>query len=146
MIGSAAMKVMVLGKATERSEAGEFGTPEEFVAMDQYNEKLAEAGIVLVAGDGLQPTSKGKRVAFDADGNSTVVDGPFAETKELIAGYAIWEVASMEEAVEWAKRSPLRNSEMELRKILDADDFADSFGAEIEAAAERAREDSTTKQ
>ena len=83
------MKVMVLGKATERSEAGEFGTPEEFVAMDQYNEKLAEAGIVLVAGDGLQPTSKGKRVAFDADGNTTVVDGPFAETKELIAGYAI---------------------------------------------------------
>ena len=127
------MKVMVLGKATERSEAGEFGTPEEFVAMDQYNEKLAEAGIVLVAGDGLQPTSKGKRVAFDADGNTTVVDGPFAETKELIAGYAIWEVASMEEAVEWAKRSPLRNTEMELRKILDAEDFADSFGAEIEA-------------
>jgi hypothetical protein len=140
------MKVMVLGKATERSEAGEFGTPEEFVAMDQYNEKLAEAGIVLVAGDGLQPTSKGTRVAFDADGNTTVVDGPFAETKELIAGYSIWEVASMEEAVEWAKRSPLRSSEMELRKILDAEDFADSFGAEIDAAAERAREDSTTNQ
>jgi hypothetical protein len=140
------MKVMVLGKATERSESGEFGTPEEFVAMDQYNEKLAEAGIVLVAGDGLQPTSKGKRVAFDADGNTTVVDGPFAETKELIAGYAIWEVASMEEAVEWAKRSPLRDTEMELRKILDAEDFADSFGAEIDAAAERAREDSTTNQ
>ena len=140
------MKVMVLGKATERSEAGEFGTPEEFVAMDQYNEKLAEAGIVLVAGDGLQPTSKGKRVAFDADGNTTVVDGPFAEAKELIAGYAIWEVASMEEAVEWAKRSPLRNTEMELRKILDAEDFTDSFGAEIEVAAERAREESTTNQ
>jgi len=146
MIGSAAMKVMVLGKATERPEAGEFGTPEEFVAMDHYNEKLAEAGIVLVAGDGLQPTSKGKRVAFDADGNTTVVDGPFAETKELIAGYAIWEVASMEEAVEWAKRSPLRNTEMEPRKFLDAEDFADSFGAEIEAAAERAREESTTNQ
>ena len=136
------MKVMVLGKATERSEAGEFGTPEEFVAMDQYNEKLAEAGIVLVAGDGLQPTSKGKRVAFDADGNTTVVDGPFAETKELIAGYAIWEVASMEEAVEWAKRSPLRNTEMELRKILDAEDFTDSFPAELAAAEERAREES----
>lgn len=140
------MKVMVLGKATERSEAGEFGPAEEFVAMDQYNEKLAEAGIVLVAGDGLQPTSKGKRVAFDADGNATVVDGPFAETKELVAGYSIWEVASMDEAVEWAKRSPFRNSEVELRKILDAEDFADSFGAEIEAAADRAREDSTTNQ
>jgi hypothetical protein len=75
-----------------------------------------------------------------------VIDGPFAETKELIAGYAIWEVASMDEAIEWAKRSPLRNTEMELRKILDAEDFTDSFGAEIEAAAERAREESTTNQ
>ena len=140
------MKVMVLGKATERSEAGEFGTAEEFAAMDRYNEQLAEAGIVLVAGDGLQPTSKGKRVAFDADGNTTVIDGPFAETKELIAGYAIWEVASMDEAVEWAKRSPFRNNEIELRKILDAEDFAGSFGAEIEAAAERAHEDATTNQ
>lgn len=140
------MKVMVLGKATERSEAGEFGTPEEFVAMDQYNEKLAAAGIVLVAGDGLQPTSKGKRVAFDADGKATVIDGPFAETKELVAGYSIWEVASMEEAIEWAKRSPFRNGEIELRKILDAEDFTASFGAEIEAAAEHAHEDSTTPQ
>jgi hypothetical protein len=139
------MKVMVLGKATERSEAGEFGTPEEFVAMDQYNEKLAEAGIVL-AGDGLQPSSKGKRVAIDADGNTTVIDGPFAETKELIAGYAIWEVASMEEAVEWVKRSPLRGSVVELRKILDASDFADSFGAKIAAAEERLRSAQGDKQ
>ena len=139
------MKVMVLGKATERSEAGEFGTPEEFAAMDQFNEQLVEAGVVLAA-DGLQPTSKGKRVAFDADGNTTVIDGPFAETKELVAGFSIWEVASMEEAVEWANRSPLRNTEMELRKILDAEDFTDSFGAEIDAAVERAREESTTNQ
>jgi hypothetical protein len=139
------MKVMVLGKATAQSEAGEFGTPDEFVAMDQYNEKLAEAGIVL-AGGGLQPTSKGKRVAIDADGNPTVIDGPFAETKELIAGYAIWEVASMDEAVEWVKRSPVRGSVVELRKILDAEDFADSFPAELAAAEERAREESATKQ
>ncbi len=132
------MKVMILGKATPQSEAGEFGSPEDFVAMDQYNEKLAEAGIVLVAGDGLQPSSKGKRVAFDADGNATVIDGPFAETKELIAGYGIWEVASIEEAVEWAKRSPLRNSVVELRKILDASDFDPSLGDQIAAAAERA--------
>ncbi|MES9537058.1 MULTISPECIES: YciI family protein [unclassified Actinomadura] len=129
------MKVMVLGKATERSEAGELGTAEEFAAMELYNEKLIEAGIVL-AGDGLQPSSKGKRIAFDADGDTTVIDGPFTETKELVAGYAIWEVASMEEAVEWVKRSPLRDSEVELRKILDADDFTESFGDEI-AAAER---------
>ena len=140
------MKVMLLGKATAQSEAGEFGTPEDFVAMDQYNEKLAEAGIVLVAGDGLQPSSKGKRVAIDADGSATVIDGPFAETKELIAGYAIWEVSSLDEAVEWAKRSPLRGSVVELRKILDVDDFTDSFAAEIAAAEERAREEPATEQ
>jgi hypothetical protein len=139
------MKVMVLGKATERSEAGEFGTADEFVAMDLFNEKLAEAGVVL-AGGGLQPTSKGKRVAFDADGDTTVIDGPFAETKELVAGYAIWEVASMDEAVEWVKRSPLRNNEVELRKILDAEDFDDSFPAEIAAAEKRMREELATKQ
>ena len=132
------MKVMVLGKATPQSEAGEFGSPEEFVAMDEYNQKLAEAGIVLVAGDGLQPSSKGKRVTFDADGNATVIDGPFTETKELVAGYSIWEVASMEEAVEWAKRSPFRDGQVELRKILDASDFDPSLGDEIAAAAERA--------
>jgi hypothetical protein len=139
------MKVMVLGKATAQSEAGEFGTADEFVAMDQYNEQLAEAGIVL-AGGGLQPTSKGKRVAIDADGNATVIDGPFAETKELIAGYAIWEVASMDEAVEWVKRSPVRGSVVELRKILDAEDFDDSFPAELAAAEKRMREESATKQ
>ena len=97
------MKVMVLGKATARSEAGEFGTAEEFAAMEQFNQQLVAAGVVLAA-DGLQPSSKGKRVAFDADGNTTVIDGPFAETKELIAGFSIWEVASMDEAVEWVKR------------------------------------------
>ena len=138
------MKVMVLGKATAQSEAGEFGTPDEFVAMDQYNEKLAEAGIVL-AGGGLQPTSKGKRVAIDADGNARVIDGPFAETKELIAGYAIWEVASMDEAVEWVKRSPLRDCEVELRKVLDAEDFADSFPAELAAAEKRMRQEAAAK-
>ena len=118
------MKVLVLGKATEQSETGEFGTPEDFAAMGQFNQQLVEAGVVL-AGDGLQPSSKGKRVAFDADGNARVIDGPFAETKELVAGYSIWEVASMDEAVEWVKRSPLRDGEIELRKILDIDDFGE---------------------
>ena len=139
------MKVMVLGKATQRSESGEFGTAEEFAAMDQYNNELVEAGIVLAA-DGLQPTSKGKRVAFDADGNSTVIDGPFAETKELVAGFSIWEVTSMDEAVEWVKRSPFRDNEVELRKILDADDFTDSFAAEIAAAEEQLRAETATGQ
>jgi hypothetical protein len=127
------MKVMVLGKATEQSESGEFGSADEFAAMGRFTQELAEAGVLLAA-DGLQPTSKGKRVAFDVDGNSTVIDGPFAETKELVAGFSIWEVASMEEAVEWVKRSPLRDAEVELRKVLDADDFGEAFAAEIAAA------------
>ena len=139
------MKVMVLGKATEQSEAGELGSAEEFAAMNEFNVKLVEAGVVLAA-DGLQPTSKGKRVAFDADGNTRVIDGPFAETKELIAGFSIWEVASMEEAVEWVKRSPLRDCEVELRKIFDADDFGDSLPAEIAAAEQRMSAESAAQQ
>jgi hypothetical protein len=142
---STAMKVMVLGKATERSEAGELGSPEEFVAMNRFTEELVEAGVVL-AGDGLQPSSKGKRVAFDVDGGTRVIDGPFAEAKELIAGFSIWEVASMDEAVEWVKRSPLRDCEVELRKVLDAEDFADSFPAELAAAEERMPEEAAAKQ
>ena len=134
------MKVMVLGKATERSESGEFGTAEEFAEMDRFNQQLVEAGVVLAA-DGLQPTSKGKRVAFDADGRSRVIDGPFTETKELVAGFSIWEVASMDEAVEWLKRAPFRDSEVELRKILDIDDFDQTFAAEIAAAEARGREE-----
>ena len=132
------MRVLVLGKATEQSESGELGSVEDFAAMNEFNEKLVEAGVVL-ASDGLQPTSKGKRIAFDADGNHTVIDGPFAETKELVAGFQIWQVASMDEAVEWVKRSPLRNSQVELRKIFDANDFGDSFPAELAAAEEQAR-------
>jgi len=120
------MKVLVLGKATERSETGEFGTPEEFAAMDRFNQELVEAGVVLAA-DGLQPTSKGKRVAFDADGKSTVIDGPFAETKELVAGYWIWQVRSIEEAVEWVRRCPDpmpgEESEIEIRPLYEAEDF-----------------------
>ena len=138
------MKVLVLGKATERSESGELGTPDEFAAMDKFNQQLVEAGVVLAA-DGLQPTSKAKRVAFDADGNVTVIDGPFAETKELVAGYSIWEVASLDEAVAWLKRAPFRDSEVELRKILDLDDFGD-FAAEITAAEERSRAETAAAQ
>ena len=133
------MKVLVLGKATERSESGELGTPDEFAAMDKFNQQLVEAGIVLAA-DGLQPTSKGKRVAFDADGSHRVIDGPFAETKELVAGYSIWEVSSMDEAIEWARRSPVEGI-VELRKILDAEDFGE-FASEITAAEERSRAES----
>ena len=136
------MKVMVLVKATQRSESGEFAPAEEFAAMDQFNEELVQAGIVL-AGDGLQPTSKGKRVSFDADGSTTVLDGPFAETKELVAGFSIWQVASMDEAVAWVKRSPLRDSVVELRRVLDAQDFDESFAAEIAAAEKQIRAEPT---
>jgi len=130
------MKVLVLGKATAQSETGELGAAEDFAAMGEYIQQLVEAG-VLLAGDGLQPSSKGKRVVFEG-GTARVIDGPFAETKELVAGYSIWEVASMDEAVEWLKRAPFRDSEVELRKILDMDDFGD-FAAEITAAEERSR-------
>ena len=139
------MKVLVLGKATERSESGELGSPEEFAAMDQYTRQLTEAGVLLAA-DGLQPSSKAKRVDFDADGTVRVIDGPFAETKELVAGYMIWEVASMDEAVEWAKRSPVRDGITELRKILDMDDFGDAFAAEITAAEQKARAEAAAGQ
>ena len=135
------MRIIVLGKATAKSEAGEFGTAEEFAAMDRFNRELADAGVVL-AGDGLQPSSMGKRLAFDADGHAQVIDGPFAETKELVAGYSIWEVDSMEEAIEWLKRLPVRDTEVEIRKILDADDFGASLAADIEAAEARNAEPS----
>ena len=137
------MKVLVLGKANERSESGEFASPEEFAEMDRFNQQLVQAGVVLAA-DGLQPSSKGKRVAFDADGNYRVIDGPFTETKELVAGYSIWEVTSMDEAVEWLKRAPFRDSQVELRKILDIEDFGD-FAAEITAAEERSRAEVAAK-
>ena len=137
------MKVLVLGKATERSESGELGSPDEFAEMDRYTQELVKAGVLLAA-DGLQPSSKAKRVAFDADGSSRVIDGPFAETKELVAGYQIWEVASMDEAVEWAKRTPFHQGEVELRKILDMDDFG-AFAAEITAAEERSRAEVAAK-
>ena len=107
--------------------------------MDRYFQQLNEAGIVLAA-DGLQPSSRAKRVAVEADGTARVIDGPFAETKELVAGYSIWEVSSMDEAIEWARRSPVEGV-VELRKILDADDFGD-FAAEITAAEERSRAES----
>ena len=130
------MRFMVIVKATKESETGILPKPEAFAAMQKYNEELVKAGILLAA-EGLAASSKGARVKFSGD-ERTVIDGPFAEAKELIAGYSIWEVSSMDEAVEWAKRSPLRGV-VELRKILDADDFSDAFAAEITAAEERLR-------
>ncbi|PJI90627.1 YciI family protein [Sphingomonas koreensis] len=123
------MRVMVFVKATEDSEAGMKPSPELnqlFIDMGKFNEELVKAG-VLVAGDGLKPSSKGKRVAFDGS-SRTVIDGPFAETRELVAGYWLWEVKDMDEAVEWVKRCPnpmFGPSEIEIRPLYEMADFGD---------------------
>jgi hypothetical protein len=137
------MRFMVIVKATEDSEAGRMPTEDLLTAMMKYNEELVKAGIML-AGDGLQPTSKGVRVQFDGP-SRTVVDGPFAETKELIAGYWIWQVRSMEEAIEWVKRCPnpmFGPSEIEIRPLYDIEDFGDIVTPEVREQNKRLREES----
>jgi hypothetical protein len=123
------MRFMVIGKATKESEAGVLPKPEAFGAMQQYNEELVKAGILLAA-EGLAPTSKGARVKFSGD-ERTVIDGPFAETKELIAGFTIIQANSLDEAIEWVKRapnlSPSGEAEVEIRKVMDLEDFGDAF-------------------
>src|SRR5499425_2869675 len=119
------MRVMVIVKATKDSEAGVMPSKELVTAMGNYNEKLVEAGIML-AGDGLKPSSQGKRVRFSGS-KRTVVDGPFAETKELVAGFWLWQVWSMDEALEWVKRCPnpmTSDSEIEIRPLYEMEDFA----------------------
>jgi hypothetical protein len=135
------MRVMVIVKATKDSEAGVPPSKQLLTAMGKYNEELVKAGIML-AGEGLKPSSKGKRVRFSGS-NRTVIDGPFAETKELIAGYWIWQVRSMEEAVEWLKRSPNLmpgESEVEIRPVYEASDFGENFTPELREQEERLRE------
>jgi len=126
------MKFMILVKATHESEAGVMPSEQELTEMMKFNEELSKAGILL-AGEGLQPSSKGARVTFSGD-NRSVTDGPFAETKELVAGYWIWECKSKEEAIEWVKRCPnpmLSDSEIEIRQIFEADDFGEAFTPEL---------------
>ncbi len=134
------MRVMVIVKATPESEAGQLPSTELLEAMGKYNEELAKAGILL-AGEGLHPSSKGARVRFTGSERS-VVDGPFAETKELIAGFWLWEVRSMEEAIEWVKRCPNPmegESEIEVRQVFEVDDFGDNLTPELREAEERLR-------
>jgi hypothetical protein len=134
------MRVMVLVKATTDSEAGTMPSTELLEAMGRFNEELAKAG-VLLAGEGLHPSSKGKRVAFDGPGR-TVIDGPFAETRELVAGFWLWEVKDMAEAVEWVKRCPnpmLGPSEIEIRPIFEAADFGDALTPELAEREEQLR-------
>jgi hypothetical protein len=126
------MKVMVMVKATEDSEAGVMPTAELFEAMGKFNEELVAAGVMLT-GDGLKPSKEGKRVAFDG-ASRTVIDGPFAETRELVAGYWVWEVRDMAEAVEWVKRCPnpmFGPSEIEIRPFYELTDFGDAVTPEM---------------
>jgi hypothetical protein len=133
------MRVMVIVKASQESEAGVLPDTELLTKMGKYNEQLVKAGVML-AGDGLQPTSKGKRVKFSGD-KRTVIDGPFAETKELIAGYWMWQVRSMDEAVEWLKRAPFDGGvEVEIRPAYEADDFGENFTPELREGEQRLRE------
>ena len=132
------MRVMVLVKASEESEAGAMPSEQILAEMGKYNEELARAGVLLAA-DGLHPSSKGKRVRFSAD-QTTVIDGPFAETKELIAGYWIWQVRSMDEAVEWLKRAPFSGgAEVEIRPVFEAEDFGAEFTPELREQEDRVR-------
>jgi hypothetical protein len=142
------MKVMVIVKATKNSEAGAMPSEQLLAEMGKYNEELVKAGIML-AGDGLHPSRNGKRIRFSA-GKRTVVDGPFTETKELIAGYWIWQVRSMEEAVEWARRCPDpmpgEDAELEIRPIFEAEDFGEQFTPELRAQEERLRKEMERQQ
>jgi hypothetical protein len=135
------MRVMVMVKATTESEAGMMPSTELLEAMGKYNEELVKAGIML-AGEGLQPSAKGKRVAFDGP-NRTVIDGPFAETKELVAGYWVWEVKDLAEAVAWVKRCPNPMpgpSEIEIRPIFDMADFGEALTPDVAELHERTRD------
>jgi hypothetical protein len=135
------MRVMVIVKATKNSEAGVLPDAKLLTDMGAYNEQLVKAGIML-AGDGLHPSSKGKRVHF-SNGKKTTIDGPFAETKELIAGFWIWQVKSMDEAVEWARRCPDpmpgEESELELRPVFEAEDFGAEYTPELRARDDQLR-------
>jgi hypothetical protein len=135
------MRVMVMVKATRNSEAGVMPSEKLLADMGRFNEELVKAGVML-AGEGLQPSSKGKRVRFSG-GKKTVVDGPFAATNELVAGFWIWRVKSMEEALEWIRRCPDpmpgEESEVEIRPVFEAEDFGEEFTPELRAQEERLR-------
>src|SRR5688572_22008085 len=133
------MRFMVIVKASDDSEGGVLPTTDALAAMGKYNEELAKAGIML-AGEGLHPSSKGARVRFDGE-SRTVIDGPFAETKELIAGFWLWEVRSRDEAIEWLKRAPFDGgAEIELRQVFEDDDFGDAMTPELRAQEDRIRQ------
>ncbi len=138
------MRFMVIVKATKDSEAGVMPTEKQLTEMGAYNENLVKAGVML-AGEGLHPTSKGSRVKFTG-GKRTVTDGPFTETKELIAGFWLIQVKSKAEAIEWVKRVPFKDGEeVEIRQVFEADDFGDALTPEVRAQEERLRAQAAKK-
>src|SRR5690349_18627326 len=140
------MRVVVFVKATQASEAGQMPDEKLLTEMGKYNEELVKAGIML-AGEGLHPSSRGKRVRFSGT-QRTVIDGPFAETKELIAGYWLWQVKSMDEAVEWLKRCPNPHNEVtevEIRPVFEAEDFGEAFTPELRELEQRIRDQAASR-
>ena len=132
------MRFMVIVKASEESENGAMPSEQELAEMGAYNEELVKAGVML-AGEGLHPSSRGFRVRYDADRQTTVVDGPFTETKELIAGYWVLQVGSREEVEQWVRRAPFREGEVEVRQVFEADDFGDAMTPELREQEDRMR-------
>jgi hypothetical protein len=137
------MRFMVLVKADKKSEAGVLPDKNLLTEMGKFNEELVKAGVML-AGEGLQPSSKGSRVRFSG-GKRTVIDGPFAETKELVAGFWLWQVKSRDEAIEWLKRAPFEDTEVEIRQVFEAEDFGAEFTPELRAQEERLRAEISAK-
>jgi hypothetical protein len=131
------MRFMVLVKADKASEGGVLPDEKMLADMGKFNEQLVKAGVML-AGEGLQPSSKGARVKF-SKGKKTVIDGPFAETKELVAGFWLWQVRSKEEAIEWLKRAPFEDTEVEIRQVFENDDFGEAFTPELREQEDRIR-------
>jgi hypothetical protein len=131
-------RFMVIVKADKNSEAGVLPDQKLLTEMGKFNEELAKAGVML-AGEGLQASSRGARVRFSG-GKRTVIDGPFAETKELVAGFWLWQVKSLEEAIEWLKRAPFDDTEVEIRQVFEAEDFGEAFTPELREQEERVRE------
>lgn len=131
------MRFMVIIKANKDSEAGVMPNEKMLTEMGKFNEELANAGVML-AGEGLHASSKGARVKFSG-GKKTVIDGPFAETKELVAGFWLWKVKSLDEAIEWLKRAPFEDTEVEIRQVAEAADFGDEFTPELREQEERVR-------
>src|SRR4030088_1481360 len=131
------MRFMVIVKANKDSEAGVMPTEKILTEMGKFNEELVKAGVMLAA-DGLQASSKGARVKFSG-GKTTVIDGPFAETKELVGGYWIWQVKSKQEAIDWLKRAPFEDAEVEIRQVFEAEDFGAEFTPELREEEERLR-------